>query len=142
MRGDEGIVGYLARMDRHEHVGIDFESGRRQDETERFLPLKLIASDADVFATVNAICDLVLHQFDDASVLVPAMEWAVNGIVDNIDSGRRRGTSIYRDESGSTCTPRGGARVAPLALVSSNTSIGYKSATRTPAAPPDGAARW
>jgi len=84
LRGDAATLGYLARMDLHQHVGIDYDPGQRQDETGRFLPLKQIASDQDVFATVNAICDLVLHQFDNAGAFIPAMEWAVNEIIDNI----------------------------------------------------------
>jgi len=84
LRGDEATRHYLARMDLHEHVGLDYHPGQRRTEAGRFLPLKQIDSDQDVFDTVNAICDLVLHQFDDASAFIPAMEWAVNEIVDNI----------------------------------------------------------
>ena len=84
LRGDERTRGYLARMDLHEHVGLDYDPGKRQDETGRFLPLKQIATDEDVFQTVNAICDLVLHQFENAGDFIPAMEWAVNETIDNI----------------------------------------------------------
>ena len=84
LRGDERTRGYLARMDLQEHIGIDFEPGKRRPEEGRFLPLKLVEADADVFECVNAICDLVIHQFDNAGSFVPAMEWAVNEIVDNI----------------------------------------------------------
>ncbi len=84
LRGDDGAIHYLARMDLHEHVGLKYEAGARRDETGRFMPLRLIASDEDVFTTVNAICDLVLHQFDNAGAFLPAMEWAVNEIIGNI----------------------------------------------------------
>jgi hypothetical protein len=83
-RGDDHTIGYLARMDLHDHAGLEFESTGRQDETGRFLPLKLVESDADVYATTNAICDLVLHQFDNANAFLPALEWAINEIIDNI----------------------------------------------------------
>lgn len=84
LRGDSDMLRYLARMDLHEHVGLDYEAGDRRDESGRFLPLKQIASDGDVFSVVNAICDLVLHQFDNAGEFLPAMEWAANELIDNI----------------------------------------------------------
>ena len=84
LRGDPETLRYLARMDLHEHVGLDYEPGARRDESGRFLPLKQIASDGDVFSVVNAICDLVLHQFDNAGAFLPAMEWAANELIDNI----------------------------------------------------------
>ena len=84
LRGDPDTLRYLARMDLHEHVGLDYDPGERRDESGRFLPLKQIQSDGDVFSTVNAICDLVLHQFDNAGEFLPAMEWAVNELIDNI----------------------------------------------------------
>jgi len=84
LRGDERTRSYLARMDLHEHVGLDYDPGKRRDETGRFLPLKQIATDEDVFQAVNAICDLVLHQFENAGDFIPAMEWAVNETIDNI----------------------------------------------------------
>ena len=41
--------------------------------------------DADsVFSTTNAICDLVLQQFENARDFLPAMEWCVNEVIDNI----------------------------------------------------------
>lgn len=83
-RGDAHTIGYLARMDLQNHARLDFEVSGRQDETGRFLPLKLVATDKDVFATTDAICDLVLHQFDNANAFLPALEWAVNEIIDNI----------------------------------------------------------
>lgn len=84
LRGDDDALRYLARMDLHEHLGLAYDPGARRDETGRFLPLKLIASEDDVYATANAICDLVLHQFDNAGAFIPALEWAVNEILDNI----------------------------------------------------------
>ena len=34
--------------------------------------------------TVNLICELVIRQFKDRVKFVPAMEWAVNELIDNI----------------------------------------------------------
>ncbi len=84
LRGDAKALGYLSRMGLHEHWGIAFTEGQRQDETGRFLPLKAIRGEEDVHAAVDALCDLVLHQFDDAVAFLPALEWAAYEIVDNI----------------------------------------------------------
>lgn len=84
LRGDGDALRYLARMDLHEHLGAAYDASRRQSDVGRFLPLRLIAGDDDVFGTVNAICDLVLHQFENAREFIPALEWAVNEIIDNI----------------------------------------------------------
>ena len=84
LRGDPDALAYLARMDLHEQLGVPHAKGSRLDETGRFLPLRRIASGDDVFGTVNAICDLVLHQFDNAPAFVGALEWAANEIIDNI----------------------------------------------------------
>lgn len=84
LRGDDDTCRYLGRMDLHSHLGISLEEGHRQAETGRFLPLRLVRDGDAVFGAVNAICDLVLHQFDNAREFVPALEWAVNEIVDNI----------------------------------------------------------
>ena len=84
LRGDEDALRYLARMDLHEHLGVAYDAGRRQSEVGGFLPLRLIAGDDAVFGTVNAICDLVLHQFENAPEFIPTLEWAANEIIDNI----------------------------------------------------------
>jgi len=84
LRGSNKPLGYLARMDLHEHVGMDYDAGQRQDEKGRFLPLKQVSTDEDVFTTVNAISDLVLQQFDNAAAFLPAVEWAVCELIDNI----------------------------------------------------------
>lgn len=81
----EGNTHYLARMDFFQHLGIEYEEPfRRHSEQGRFLPLRLVTNEIDVFHTTNAICDLVLHQFEGAQAFLPALEWAVNEIIDNI----------------------------------------------------------
>lgn len=82
--GAHDRVQYLARMDFHKHLEIAEPSFTRHDEVGRFIPIKLIGSHKDVNDTVDAISDLVLHQFDRASEFIPAMEWAVNEVIDNI----------------------------------------------------------
>ena len=46
--------------------------------------MKLITDDDAVDQAVRAICDLILHQFDNAREFVPAVEWAAYEIIDNI----------------------------------------------------------
>ena len=84
LRGDERTRSYLARMDLHQHVGMQYDKGSRRDETGRFIPLRQVGDEDDVFTVVNQICDLVVHQFDDGAAFLPALEWAVNEAIDNI----------------------------------------------------------
>ena len=84
LQGDSDAIGYLARMDFHQLLGIDAPAHNRLPETGRFVPIKLVESGDDVFEVVSSIADLVLQQFDSAREFLPAFEWAVNEIVDNI----------------------------------------------------------
>jgi anti-sigma regulatory factor (Ser/Thr protein kinase) len=84
LEGDKSVVRYLERMDFQSHLGIEAKGQHRHSEKGRFLPIKLIRDGDDVFAVVNSVCDLVLSQFDDAKRFIPAMEWAVNELIDNI----------------------------------------------------------
>jgi hypothetical protein len=94
LRGDEDALRYLARMDLNEHLGVAYDASRRQSEVGRFLPLRLIAGDADVLGTVNAICDLVLHQFENAREFIPALTKAPKGTPQ-----RHKGTKGHRETS-------------------------------------------
>ena len=84
LRGPDEALGYPARMDLLKHLGIPFDSGHRLAEAGRFIPLRLISDGEAVFEAVNAICDLIAHQFDNAREFLPAAEWAANEIIDNI----------------------------------------------------------
>lgn len=76
---------YLARMDCFMHCGIDFPKPvSRQAERGRFIPLQLVDDAGSVQRAGDAICDLVLCHLDDAAAFLPAMEWAVNEILDNV----------------------------------------------------------
>lgn len=85
-RGPAAALGYLSRMDVFRHLGFqEFdESFERHPEAGRFIPVCLVANEDDVAGASNAICDLVLHQFDNAADFLPAMEWSVYEIVDNV----------------------------------------------------------
>lgn len=84
LKWDQKSIGYSERMDLFAHLGLEVDSGVRRDPTGRFIPLRLITEHESVATCVNAICDLVMHQFEDARAFVPALEWAVYEIVDNI----------------------------------------------------------
>lgn len=80
-----GNLSYLARMDLFRVLGIPYhEPFTRHDERGRFIPSRLITNDDDVFGVTNQICDLVMRQFSQARSFLPAMEWAVNEMIDNI----------------------------------------------------------
>lgn len=83
--GDVDTRQYLSRIDFFKYLDISFERQfKRHPEQGRFMPLHPITDDDSVFEATNAVCDLVLHQFDNARTFLPAMEWAVNEVVDNI----------------------------------------------------------
>lgn len=84
LKWDQKSIGYIERMGLFAHLGIEVESGDRRDPTGRFIPLRLITENESVLDCSNAICDLVMHQFEDARAFVPALVWAVYEIVDNI----------------------------------------------------------
>ena len=76
--GNTDALNYISRMDMFRHLGFDYkEEFQRFTEIGRFIPLRLIDGDDDVMSTVNAICDLVVHQFDNAREFIPAFEWAI-----------------------------------------------------------------
>lgn len=83
--GHTQSLNLLARYDLFQHLGIPYdESFRRRAAVGRFIPLRLIADSASVKAASDAICDLVLRTLDNAADFLPALEWAVNEIIDNI----------------------------------------------------------
>jgi hypothetical protein len=82
--GDPSLQGYLARMNIHRVLGLKEPDQNRFPSAGRFVPIFLIEDGADVFEAVNKIADIVLQQFDNAREFLPAFEWAVNEIVDNI----------------------------------------------------------
>jgi hypothetical protein len=83
--GEPAALGYLSRLDLFKHLQIDFkESFERHPEDGRFIPIRLIENAGSVGQASHAICDLVLAQFDNARQFLPAMEWAVYEIIDNV----------------------------------------------------------
>lgn len=84
LEGDHNIINYLARMDFHRALGLEEPLMQRHPEGGRFIPLILVEDGNDVFEAVNRIADIVLQQFDGVADFMPAFEWAVNEIIDNV----------------------------------------------------------
>ncbi|MGK5093227.1 STAS-like domain-containing protein [Deltaproteobacteria bacterium TL4] len=83
--GDPNSLRYCSRIDLLKHLNIPFEETfERHEERGRFIPLKLIETQEDVCRVVNQICELVISQFENGRTFLPAMEWAVNEVIDNI----------------------------------------------------------
>lgn len=85
LNGDESVISYLARMNFHQAIGIDEPVISRMPESGRFIPILLVNDGSDVFDAVNAIANIVIQQFEGVSEFIPAFEWAVNEIVDNVN---------------------------------------------------------
>ena len=84
LRGDGPIIGYLARMNFHRVLGLKEPDHNRRPEGGRFIPIRLVRDADGAFESVNAIADTVLQQLEGAPDFLPAFEWAVNEIVDNV----------------------------------------------------------
>jgi hypothetical protein len=83
--GDPNVLSYLSRMDIFKHVGFPYnETFSRHAEIGRFLPVKLVRDIDDVPKASNAVCELVLHQFENSRDFLPAMEWCLYEVIDNI----------------------------------------------------------
>ena len=79
------VGAYLTRMDLFEHLGLDGNPiGERRTAGGRFLPIKAIDDEDSVYDVVDAILDLLMMHFDNAREILPAVEWALNEITDNI----------------------------------------------------------
>jgi len=82
--GNRQALNLLARYNLFEQLGIATERVNRTSGVGRFIPLRLIDDSQSVNHATNAICDLVLRTLDNAADFLPALEWAVNEIIDNI----------------------------------------------------------
>ncbi|GJL57048.1 MAG: hypothetical protein NPIRA02_41800 [Nitrospirales bacterium] len=83
--GDKETCDYLARMNLFRLIDFDYrENFNRHTEAGRFLPITTIYDEQSVYMASNKICDLALHQFDNAQEFLPAMEWCINEVIDNV----------------------------------------------------------
>jgi hypothetical protein len=82
--GEKEAWQYLNRMRYFEHIGHRHSEGEINKKDRAYLtPISLIEDSSDVFSAVDAICYIVVRQFPDADKFLPALEWAVNEIIDN-----------------------------------------------------------
>ena len=69
--GNDDTRRYLARMDLFQTLDIPYtENFERHNEAGRFVPMKLVQGDS-CGSAVDAVCELVLHQFDNAGDFSP-----------------------------------------------------------------------
>ena len=83
--GDPGVMRLLDRWG----VLDTFRTGghpdqKRADET-LLLPVHQICNGESVFRATNDLLDLVLREFSNAREWLPALEWAVTEVIDNIE---------------------------------------------------------
>jgi hypothetical protein len=83
--GDGMTLNYMSRMNLFRNLGIPFtEHFNRHAESGRFIPVMMINDEESVYQATNSVCDLVIHQFDNSRGFLPAMEWCVNEVIDNV----------------------------------------------------------
>ena len=85
IHGDSTSMDYMSRMGLLEQWGVHYtEHFNRHSETGRFLPIMTVNDEDSVYLATNSICEIVLNQFDNARDFLPAMEWCVNEVIDNV----------------------------------------------------------
>ncbi len=83
--GERASLRYLARMNVQRTLeAAGLESFTRHPDAGRFVSVHTIETSTDCLGAVNAMGDMVLHQFENAHRFFPAMEWAVYELLDNI----------------------------------------------------------
>lgn len=87
--GDRRALTMPARQALFQHLGIDYAASphpRRAHSRSAasYIPLLLVDDGTSIKTAVDAVCDLVLRNLDNAADFLPALEWAVNEMVDNI----------------------------------------------------------
>jgi len=85
--GDAAHCRYLARMGVGAIATVAGRAYRALPAAGRFMPLSQIASRNDheaVKRAVDGVCDLMVRNFDDSRSFLPAFEWAVQELVDNV----------------------------------------------------------
>lgn len=75
---------YLARMGFYQILGITPPNIQHHPDAGRFVPIQLIRNAEDQKVAVDALCELIMMQFENADEILPSFEWAVNEVTDNI----------------------------------------------------------
>lgn len=84
MDGPPGTMALLDRLGVTEALGQAPRHDQGRADASLYLPVRFIADGDDVYEATNAILDLVIRMFADARSFVPALEWAINETIDNI----------------------------------------------------------
>ncbi|MDB4497915.1 STAS-like domain-containing protein [Gammaproteobacteria bacterium] len=83
--GAKDLLDYLSRMDVFRQLNFEYEEDfDRHSEKGRFLPVFPVQDEDSVVEASEAICELVLQRFDNAREFLPAMEWCVSEVIDNV----------------------------------------------------------
>jgi len=72
------------RLGLHEHLGLAYQKQARGPLDNAVVPLKLISNEQDMTPAAAEIYRLVHQHFDNAPSFLPALQWAVNEILDNV----------------------------------------------------------
>lgn len=83
--GERGKLNYLSRMDLFQVLNLDYlEPFFRHDSRGRFLPILLLHDQNSVSKAFHKICDLIIRTIDNSRDFLPALEWAIYEVMDNI----------------------------------------------------------
>jgi len=82
--GESGTMALLDRLGVTETLGRAPRSDSGRADATLFLPVCFIADGNDVYEATNAVLDLVVREFAGARSFLPALAWAVNETIDNI----------------------------------------------------------
>jgi len=83
--GETSILNYLSRINLFSSVGYDYtESFNRRASGGRFIPLTRIDCSAAVETAYESVCELIVCQFENAREFLPAVDWAVYELLDNV----------------------------------------------------------
>jgi hypothetical protein len=84
IRGDTQAESELARLELHEHLGLAHQKTKQAPRGNPVVPLRLISDESDIIPVWIAISELVSTHFEQAETFLPALEWAVNELFDNV----------------------------------------------------------
>ena len=84
--GEPKALSYPGRVGLFKHLGFDYpEPKRLEDEGERFIPLRLLSDrDSALAEAVKAVRDLVSLHVDGSDNFLPALQWVVHELTDNV----------------------------------------------------------
>lgn len=84
IRGSEAALRQLMRLDLYEHLGLAYQKEVQSPLDNPVVPLRLISNEQDMPAAAGEIYRLVERHFDNAPSFLPALQWAVGEITDNV----------------------------------------------------------